>query len=101
MNRHSILTIAALTALGLACLPSSAMAQQTGPTMHKYLSRAVLTPEGIKNLQKQPPTALKAGIAKFTESVGGKMESGISILPHPPAGRSSTTPTKSLPRLHK
>ena len=75
MNRHSILTIAALTALGLACLPSSAMAQQTGPTMHKYLSRAVLTPEGIKNLQQQPPTALKAGIAKFTESVGGKMES--------------------------
>jgi uncharacterized protein with GYD domain len=75
MNRHSILTIAALTALGLAYLSSSAIAQQPGPTMHKYLSRAVLTPEGIKNLQKQPPTALKAGIAKFTESVGGKLES--------------------------
>jgi hypothetical protein len=29
----------------------------------------------IKNLQKQPPTALKAGIAKFTVSVGGKLES--------------------------
>jgi uncharacterized protein with GYD domain len=75
MNRHSILTIAALTALGLAYLPSSAIAQQAGPTMHKYLSRAVLTPEGIKNLQKQPPTALKAGIVKFTASVGGKLES--------------------------
>ena len=74
MNRHSILTIAALTALGLSYLPSSAIAQQAGPTMHKYLSRAVLTPEGIKNLQKQPPTALKAGIAKFTASVGGKLE---------------------------
>jgi uncharacterized protein with GYD domain len=74
MYRHSILTVAALT-LGLANLPNSAIAQQTGPTMHKYLSRAILTPEGIKNLQKQPPTALKAGIAKFTESVGGKLES--------------------------
>jgi uncharacterized protein with GYD domain len=29
----------------------------------------------MKNLQKQPPTALKAGIAKFVESVGGKLES--------------------------
>ena len=37
--------------------------------------RAVLTPEGIKNLQKQPPTALKAGVAKFTASLGGKLES--------------------------
>jgi len=25
--------------------------------MHKYLSRAVITPEGIKNFQKQKPTA--------------------------------------------
>jgi uncharacterized protein with GYD domain len=75
MNRRSILTIAALTALGPAFLSSNAIGQQAGPTMHKYLSRAVMTPEGIKNLQKQPPTALKAGIAKFTESVGGKLES--------------------------
>ena len=52
-----------------------AVSQQSGPTMHKYLSRAVLTPEGIKNLQKQPPTALRAGIAKFTKSVGGKLKS--------------------------
>ena len=32
------------------------------------------TAEGLKNLQKQPPTALKAGVAKFVESVGGKLE---------------------------
>jgi uncharacterized protein with GYD domain len=38
------------------------------------LVRAVLTAEGLKNLQKQPPTALKAGVAKFVESVGGKLE---------------------------
>jgi uncharacterized protein with GYD domain len=36
--------------------------------------RAVLTAEGLKNLKKQPPTALKAGVAKFVESVGGKLE---------------------------
>jgi uncharacterized protein with GYD domain len=28
----------------------------------------------VKNLQKQLPTALKAGVAKFDESVGGKVE---------------------------
>src|SRR5262249_39511583 len=45
-----------------------------GPTLHRYIVRAVLTAEGLKNLQKQPPTALKAGVAKFVESVGGKLE---------------------------
>ena len=48
--------------------------QQTGSTLHRYLVRANLTPEGINNLQKQPPTALKAGVAKFVELVGGKLE---------------------------
>jgi uncharacterized protein with GYD domain len=43
-------------------------------TLHRYLVRAVLTADGLKNLQKQPPTALKAGVAKFLESVGGKLE---------------------------
>jgi uncharacterized protein with GYD domain len=38
------------------------------------LVRAVLTAEGLKNLQTQPPTALKAGVAKFVETVGGKLE---------------------------
>jgi uncharacterized protein with GYD domain len=38
------------------------------------LVRAALTAEGLKNFQKQPPTALKAGVAKFVESVGGKLE---------------------------
>lgn len=43
--------------------------------LHRYLVRAALTAaEGLKNLQKQPPTALKAGVAKLVESVGGKLE---------------------------
>jgi len=72
-----------ITALVLSCvvtafvgllLRGEAIAQQSGPTSHRYLVRAALTSEGLKNLQKQPPTALKAGVAKFVESVGGKLE---------------------------
>jgi hypothetical protein len=47
-----------IAVVAFALLSGNAVAQQAGP-MHKYLSRAVLTPEGIKNLQKQPPTALR------------------------------------------
>jgi uncharacterized protein with GYD domain len=75
MDRRNLLCLTSMAVMGFALLPGTATAQQAGQTMHKYLSRAVLTAEGIKNLQKQPPTALKAGIAKFTESVGGKLES--------------------------
>ena len=64
-----------LLLLGIVLLPTGeAVGQQAGPTFHRYLVRAVLTAEGLKNLQKQPPTALKAGVAKFVESVGGKLE---------------------------
>ena len=64
-----------LLLLGLVLLPTGeAVGQQAGPTFHRYLVRAVLTAEGLKNLQKQQPTALKAGVAKFVESVGGKLE---------------------------
>ena len=69
------LTTAVLLCLGLALPNGDAVGQQqTGSTLHRYLVRADLTPEGIRNLQKQPPTALKAGVAKFVESVGGKLE---------------------------
>ena len=76
MNRPSIasLTSALLLFAGLGLPSGEAAAQQAAPTVHRYLVRAVLTEEGLKNLQKQPPTALKAGIAKFLESVGGKLE---------------------------
>src|SRR5947209_7309438 len=76
MNRVTPLSLATVSflfvALALSC--GQAVGQQAGPTLHRYLVRAVLTPEGLKNLQKQPPTALKAGVAKFVESVGGKLE---------------------------
>ena len=75
MNRRNLLGLSTIAVMGFALLPINAIAQQAGPTMHKYLSRAVITPEGIRNFQKQKPTALKAGIAKFAESVGGKLES--------------------------
>src|ERR1700694_2954564 len=76
MNRVTTLSLAtvSLLFLGLALPTGEAVGQQAGPTLHRYLVRAVLTPEGLKNLQKQPPTALKAGVTKFVESVGGKLE---------------------------
>jgi len=69
------LTTGLLLCVGLA-VPNweAAGQQQTAPTLHRYLDRAELTAEGLKNLQNQPPTALKAGVAKFVESVGGKLE---------------------------
>jgi uncharacterized protein with GYD domain len=74
MNRVTTFTLSTAFLLGLAVPSGEAAAQQTGPIFHRYLVRAVLTAEGLKNLQKQPPTALKAGVAKFVESVGGKLE---------------------------
>jgi uncharacterized protein with GYD domain len=68
------LTTVLLVFIGVALPPGEAVAQPADATMHRYLVRAVLTAEGLKNLQKQPPTALKAGVAKFVESVGGKLE---------------------------
>src|SRR5437660_571324 len=74
MNRVTTLSLAtaSLLFLGFALPCSQAIGQQAGPTFHRYLVRAVLTAEGLKNLQKQPPTALKAGVAKFVESVASK-----------------------------
>src|SRR5215510_14563270 len=60
--------------LGLVLPTGEVVGQQAGRSLHRYMVRAVLTAEGLKNLQKQPPTALKAGVAKFVESVGGKLE---------------------------
>ena len=45
------LTTMLLLFLGLALPASEAIAQQTGSTLHRYLVRAVLTAEGLKNLR--------------------------------------------------
>src|SRR5438876_9408637 len=76
MNRVTKLILTTLLPLiVIGTFPTGeAIGQQAGSGLHRYLVRAVLTPEGLKNLQKQPPTALKAGVAKFVESVGGKLE---------------------------
>jgi uncharacterized protein with GYD domain len=76
MNRLVTCTLATalLLPLGIVLPADYANGQPAGPGLHRYLVRAVLTAEGIKNLRKQPPSALKAGVAKFVESVGGKLE---------------------------
>ena len=58
---------------GLVLLVGDA-AGQASPR-HKYFFRAAFTADGMKNLQKQSPTVFRAGVAKFFESVGGKLES--------------------------
>jgi uncharacterized protein with GYD domain len=76
MSRVTALTLTTvlLVFIGVAPPAGEAAAQPADATLHRCLVRAVLTAEGLKNLQKQPPTALKAGVAKFVESVGGKLE---------------------------
>jgi hypothetical protein len=51
----------------LSVLPTGVVLGQQTQATHRYLVRAVLTAEGLKNLQKQPPTALKTAVAKFDE----------------------------------
>jgi uncharacterized protein with GYD domain len=70
MKWRGIITSAAIGAFGLGIQPLQA---QQG-TVHRYLVQASFTSEGIKNFQKQPPTALRAGVIKFAEAVGGKVE---------------------------
>jgi uncharacterized protein with GYD domain len=74
MIRRNLLGLP-IALVAFTLLPGSTLGQQAAPTLHRYLSRAVFTEEGVKNLQKQPPTALKAGIVKYVESLGGKLES--------------------------
>ncbi len=68
----------AVTSLALVWLPglfTGAAAQQGGTGHHRYLFSAEFTSDGMKNLQKQTATGFRAGVAKFFESAGGKLES--------------------------
>jgi uncharacterized protein with GYD domain len=58
---------------GLTLLQNDAVGQQA--PHHKYFLKAAFTADGMKNLQKQSATVFRAGVAKFFESVGGKLES--------------------------
>jgi uncharacterized protein with GYD domain len=66
---------ASLLFLGIALSTGGVVGQPVDQKMHRYLVRAVLTTEGLQNFSTQPPTALKAAIAKFLDSVGGSLES--------------------------
>jgi uncharacterized protein with GYD domain len=55
-------------------LSTAAFAQQSEQARHKYFFRAVYTPEGMKDLQRRSATALRAGVQKFDESAGCKLE---------------------------
>jgi hypothetical protein len=61
----------AFALLGVLSLPAVASAQQSS---HKFLYRAELTIEGVKDLQKRTAVGLRANIIKATESAGCKQE---------------------------
>jgi hypothetical protein len=46
MIRRNLLGLS-MTLVAFASLPGSTLGQQTAPTLHRYLSRAVLTEEGV------------------------------------------------------
>jgi hypothetical protein len=62
------------TVMLIVSAPAAPLAQQAGSGGHKFLYRAVLTSEGLKDLQKRTATGLRANILKFTESFGCKQE---------------------------
>jgi hypothetical protein len=72
MKRRIVHAAAILMLLSPFVLPVYASGQEQP---RKYHFQAAFTVDGIKNLQKQSATGFKAGVAKFFESVGGKLES--------------------------
>jgi hypothetical protein len=72
MKMRTALAFAALSLLvpGVG-FTQAAFAQQGG---HKYLYRAVLTAEGVKDLKTRTAVALRGNIVKLFESVGCKYE---------------------------
>jgi uncharacterized protein with GYD domain len=56
-------------------LPAGNVFGQSEPPHHKYFVHVEFTPEGMKDLQNRSVTALRAGVVKFDESVGCKLES--------------------------
>jgi hypothetical protein len=60
----------------IALVASPALGQQGERTHHRYFVSAELTIEGMKNLQKQSATGLRAGVVRG----GGRMQSSLGIL---------------------
>src|ERR1700757_4778192 len=58
----------ALALFGILALPGTAQAQ------HKFVYRAELTTEGVKDLKTRTAVGLRANIIKAAESVGCKQE---------------------------
>jgi uncharacterized protein with GYD domain len=75
MNRRKVVSLAGIASLGIVLMTGSAIGQQTAPAHHKYFLRSVWTAEGMKDLQKRTATGNVAGVVKFDESVGCKLES--------------------------
>ena len=93
-------TVNVLLLLGLVMLPNGeAVSQQAGPTFHRYLVRAVLTAEGLKNLQSSRPRPSKPALPSLSSRSEASSNFGILITARPPPTLLSTTPMKSPQQL--
>jgi hypothetical protein len=70
MNRLATCLLVTVAAIA----PGGLLAQQASPTTHKYLYRAVLTTEGVKDLKMRTAVGLRNNIFKFVDSVGCKQD---------------------------
>jgi uncharacterized protein with GYD domain len=75
VNQRKVASLVGIASLGIALLSGSAIAQQTASAHHKYFLRSVWTAEALKDLQKRTATGNVAGVVKFDESIGCKLES--------------------------
>ncbi len=75
MKRPIAFAVAGAVFLFALPLANEAAGQPVGAAHHRYLFQATFTVDGIRNLQKQTASGFKAGVAKFFESTGGKLES--------------------------
>jgi hypothetical protein len=74
MNRRVALSLSLSLFAGVVSLAGDAFAQ-SAHAHHKYFVRVEFTPEGMRDLQNRSVTALRAGVAKFDEAAGCKLES--------------------------
>ena len=86
----------ALLLLGLFMLPTGeTIGQQAGAALHRYLVRAVLTAEGLKNLQSSPLPPSRPGLPSLSSPSEANSNFGILITARPPPTLLSTTLMKS------
>jgi uncharacterized protein with GYD domain len=72
--RRYIIALSTAMVVQLTLISDSGLAQQAVPTVYRYLIRAEVTQQGMKDFHKQSPTEIGTIVKKFAESMGGKLD---------------------------